>query len=220
MTVTVIQNWDDGVVEDVRLCALLRKHRARAAFNLNPGLYTNQRTFGWMDGDREVIRLGLDELREVYAGFEIAAHSMTHPWLTRLNEPQLHSEIHDSKAWLEDFFQQPVTGFCYPFNDYNDNVLDEVRAAGFQYARGTGPAETLYPPEDPLLFHPSCHFLDPAFAERYERAKARGGVFFFWGHSYELRSEAMWDSLEQTLAAITADSDAVWKSPGELFPVG
>lgn len=217
MPVTVVQAWDDGVVEDARLTALLRKHKARAAFNLNPGFYRSERSFGWMDGDREVIRLGLCELREVYAGFEIAAHSMTHPRLTDLDDRALRAEIRDSKAWLEDFFRQPVSGFCYPFNDYDDRVVGEVRAAGFRYARGTGPADTAYPPEDPFRFAPSCHVLDPSFEARYRRARQRNGVFFFWGHAYEMRSDAMWRKLEGKFEAISADPEAVWRTPGELF---
>jgi peptidoglycan/xylan/chitin deacetylase (PgdA/CDA1 family) len=83
--VTVIQAWDDGVVEDVRLVALLRKLGARAAFNLNPGWYQSGRSFGWMDGDHPVYRLGREEIPEVFAGFEVAAHSVTHPRLTQRN---------------------------------------------------------------------------------------------------------------------------------------
>jgi hypothetical protein len=36
-------------------------------------------------------------------------------------------------------------------------------------------------------------------------------VFFFWGHSYELTSEAlMWADLEDKIARITADRAAEW----------
>ena len=33
----VVQCWDDGVINDVRLTNLLRKYGAKATFNLNPG---------------------------------------------------------------------------------------------------------------------------------------------------------------------------------------
>lgn len=215
--VRVIQAWDDGVVEDARLVGLLRQHGARAAFNLNPGLYREQRAFGWMDGDRRVVRLGLWELREIYSGFEVASHSLTHPRLTAADDRQLRNEVFGSKAWLEDFFQRPVHGFCYPFNDYDDRVLEVVREAGYRYARGTGPSDAAFPPEDPLLFPPSCHVLDPSFRDRYARAKARNGVFFCWGHSYELHSESMWDAFERVIADISRDPEATWMEPSELF---
>jgi hypothetical protein len=65
----VVQSWDDGVVDDVRLTELLRRYQPTATFNLNPGLHQRQRSFSWRYGDKEVWRLGVDELVEVYAGF-------------------------------------------------------------------------------------------------------------------------------------------------------
>ena len=35
-------------------------------------------------------------------------------------------------------------------------------------------------------------------------------MFLFWGHSYELVSEAMWADLEEKIARITADPAAEW----------
>ena len=36
----VIQCWDDGVVNDIRLIELLRRYKAKATFNLNPGFHS------------------------------------------------------------------------------------------------------------------------------------------------------------------------------------
>ena len=36
---TVVQCWDDGVTTDARLIEILRKHKARATFNLNAGAH-------------------------------------------------------------------------------------------------------------------------------------------------------------------------------------
>jgi hypothetical protein len=60
-----VQCWDDGVTTDVRLVSLLRRHGARATFNLNAGLYRLKRQFGWRHGDTEVWRLARGELLEV-----------------------------------------------------------------------------------------------------------------------------------------------------------
>lgn len=106
----VVQSWDDGVVEDARLTELLRRYRARATFNLNPGLHRRQRSFGWRCGDQEVWRLGWDELSEVYAGFEIANHSLSHPNLSDLGPLDLEREVRDSRRLLQDWFQQPIRG--------------------------------------------------------------------------------------------------------------
>lgn len=215
----IIQSWDDGVVDDIRLTELLRRHGAKAAFNLNPGLHQNQRAFGWRHGDKEVWRLGRDELVDVYAGFEIANHSLTHPNLPDLSPADLEREVRDSRYILQDWFQQPVRGFCYPFGGFNATVKAAVRAAGHVYARSVAEGDPVFPPPDPLEFGANCRFADPAFWTRYERAKAMKGVFFFWGHSYELVNEAMWVDLEDKIARIGADPVTEWASIEALFEV-
>ena len=39
----LVRCWDDGVTTDVRLAGLLRRHGARAPFNLNAGLHGRER---------------------------------------------------------------------------------------------------------------------------------------------------------------------------------
>ena len=213
----VLQSWDDGVVDDVRLTELLRRYQAKSAFNLNPGLHQNQRSYSWRYGDKEVWRLGRDELAGVYAGFEIANHSLTHPYLPDQSPADLEREIRDSRHLLQDWFQQPVRGFCYPFGGFNPAVKDAIRAAGHVYARTVAEVEPVFPPADPLEFGVNCRFADPAFWTRYERAKAVNGVFFFWGHSYELVNEAMWADLENKIAGISADPAVEWVNLETLF---
>ena len=213
----VAQSWDDGVVDDVRLIELLRRYRAKATFNLNPGLHQAGRAFSWRYGDKEVWRLGSDELAAVYAGFEIANHSLTHPSLPDLSEVDLAREVGDSRRLLQDWFQQPVRGFCYPFGTFNPTVKEAIRAAGHRYARTVAEYDEVFPPGDPLEFGVSCRFADPAFWSRYEQAKANNGVFFFWGHSYELLDDAMWADLEHKIAGISADPAAEWVDLESLF---
>ena len=213
----VVQSWDDGVVDDIRLTALLRLHGATATFNLNPGLHQPDRAFGWNYGDKEVWRLGRDELASVYAGFEIANHSLTHPNLADLSPGDLAREIGDSRRLLQDWFRQPVRGFCYPFGGYNPAVKEAVRAAGHVYARTVAECAPAFPPVDPFEFGVGCRFADPAFWSRYEQAKAAEGVFLFWGHSYELTDDAMWADLEHKIAGIGADPSARWVNLESLF---
>jgi peptidoglycan/xylan/chitin deacetylase (PgdA/CDA1 family) len=213
----VIQTWDDGLVSDIRLIEILRRYQAKATFCLNPGLYQENRSFGWVHENKEVWRLSIHELVDVYHGFEICSHSMTHPYLTDLSIDQLQWELRTSRHILEDKFQKPVLGFCYPFNTYNDFVKDAVRSTGYKWARGNQHQGNTYPPIDLLEFHPCCHFLDQDFCGKYDRQKRKDSVFFFWGHSYELIDEAMWDNFEGMIEGISSDPDAEWFFVTDLF---
>jgi peptidoglycan/xylan/chitin deacetylase (PgdA/CDA1 family) len=212
----VLQCWDDGLVDDIRLTGLLRRHGARAAFALNPGLYGPERSFGWRAGEREVRRLALPELARVYDGFEIASHALTHPYLTDLPPDRLWEEVAESRRRLEDLFRKPVRGFIYPFNAVNDAVRQAVRAAGYAWTREDGEAGGAPGLPPPRVFRPACHALAEDFWPRYDAARARGGAFFFWGHSCDLGNEAMWRDFERKIAAISADPEAEWCDPGDV----
>ena len=67
-----------------------------------------------------------------------------------------------------------------------------------------------------MAFHPCCHFLAPDFWLRYESAK-QGGVFYFWGHSYEMITEAMWIGFGDMIGQISADPESRWAYVSDLF---
>lgn len=214
---TVVQCWDDGVIADARLAEVLRRHGAKATFNLNAGLHGAARKEAmWVYKDTPVGRLGLDEMKAVYDGFTIANHSLTHPSLAKISIEAARRDIAEGRERLQQLFGQPVLGFAYPNGSYDDPVMAAVREAGHIYARTTGSVEQPCPPADPMAFHPCCHFLAPDFWSRYEKARA-GGVFYFWGHSYEIITEAMWAAFDETIARIQADPGSRWGDVADLF---
>jgi hypothetical protein len=57
----IVQCWDDGVEDDIRLCELLRSMGATASFNLNAGLHSAVRGPAWrFQGINDVRRLAED----------------------------------------------------------------------------------------------------------------------------------------------------------------
>jgi len=214
---TVVQCWDDGVTADARLIEILRRYNAKATFNLNPGLHKAQRSPGWTYKETDVARLGWEEMRAVYDGFTIANHTLSHPRLEQLQPEEALREIVEGRDRLQQFFDQPVLGFAYPYGTYNETVKRLVREAGHVYARTTRNVDYPFPPDDAMAFHSNCHFLAADFWERYEKART-GGVFYFWGHSYELINEDLWTAFEATIARISADPAAAWADVVDLFP--
>jgi peptidoglycan/xylan/chitin deacetylase (PgdA/CDA1 family) len=216
--IRVVQCWDDGCPDDVRLCELLRKHGAKATFNLNPGLHRRDAQATPRDAaGRPTERLALAEMPAVYQGFTIANHSMAHPWPARIPLDTWRQEVVDARAILQDVFQQPILGFAYPFGEFNDAVTEVVREAGHVYARTCEARTPCFPPADPLRMPADCHHREPTFWDRYERAKVSGSVFYFWGHSFEFTNEEQWSAFDATLGRIAADPEVRFAELTELF---
>jgi peptidoglycan/xylan/chitin deacetylase (PgdA/CDA1 family) len=68
------------------------------------------------------------------AGHEIGAHSLSHPYLTRISLREAREQIFSCKRKLEDRFSVAIKHFCYPYGDWNPAVRDLVMSAGYETA--------------------------------------------------------------------------------------
>jgi len=103
------------------------------------------------EGDCGEPMLSVEQLRELAeAGCEIAAHTLSHPHLTKLPDAELHAELADARHKLEDLLSRPVLGFAYPYGDYDTRVCEAVAAAGYRYAV-TCRQGVLVPTSDPFV---------------------------------------------------------------------
>lgn len=82
----------------------------------------------WNYKDKEVRQhLSIEELYELKKhGWEIGSHGVTHRSLLRLNDEELTMELEESKRILENKFG-PVTSYAYPYGDYSEYVMNQVR---------------------------------------------------------------------------------------------
>lgn len=213
IAVKIVQCWDDGVRDDIRLTEILRRHGAKASFNLNWASHAEPRG-SWKHKDHEVTRIAAAELREVYQGFLVANHSLSHPHLEQIAPDAAQREIRENRDALEQHFGYAVTGFAYPFGSYNQTVMDLVRDSGHVYARTCENVATVFPPADAMALATNCHFSAPDFWDRFSAA---GEVFYFWGHSYEITTEDEWAAFEAKIARLSAAPDAQWADLPDLF---
>jgi len=84
----------------------------------------------WGVGIRGVRRL-------ISAGWEIDAHSLSHPDLTTLSGAALAREVSGSRRAIRRLFGQTPRFFCYPAGRYDAEAVAAVRAAGFEGATTT-----------------------------------------------------------------------------------
>jgi peptidoglycan/xylan/chitin deacetylase (PgdA/CDA1 family) len=123
----VVVSFDDGYRSwaHVALPAMRRWHFP-GVLNL---AVKNLRVAGGLS-ERQVRRL-------LAAGWELAAHTVTHPDLTTLGDRELAREVGGSRRQLRARFGVPVDFFCYPGGRYNARVIAAVRRAGFLAATTT-----------------------------------------------------------------------------------
>lgn len=212
----VAQCWDDGVVNDIQVAEICRKHGAKATFNLNPGLNQALRSDGWNYHDFEVKRLGKREFKSVYEGFELASHTMTHPRASKIELEVFRQEAVDARKYIEDLVQREQRGFAWPFGDAPDLCAEVLREAGFVYGRTTRNVPNILENADLMQLPAHCHFADPNFDQIWESAK-QTGIFYFWGHSYEMKNDpVLWKRYEEQIRRISADPKAQWVNVVDL----
>jgi peptidoglycan/xylan/chitin deacetylase (PgdA/CDA1 family) len=121
----VVLSFDDGYADQLR-SALPVLRRARWPGTLNLALSF----LPGMGGAAAVTRLQ-------QAGWEIDAHSVTHPDLTTLPAARLREEVAGSRAAIRDLFGVAPRFFCYPNGHLNAAVVAAVRHAGYRAATTT-----------------------------------------------------------------------------------
>jgi peptidoglycan/xylan/chitin deacetylase (PgdA/CDA1 family) len=117
----IVLSFDDGYPQDLtKALPALRARRWPAVLNLQIGNLTPARV-------RTLMRYG----------WEIDAHTFTHPDLTTLDAPHLHREVAGARIWIRDVLHVPVLFFCYPSGRYDARVVSAVRRAGYVGATTT-----------------------------------------------------------------------------------
>ncbi len=100
--------------------------------------------------------MSAQQLRELHdAGWEVGAHTRTHPHLPRLNPEEAWQEIALCREDLSNLLGEEVTTFCYPYGDLNEQVVYMVQQAGYRAACTTRKG-LVYPDTDPYLL-PRVH---------------------------------------------------------------
>ena len=86
-------SFDDGTIQDRRFVKILNNYGLKCTFNLNSGLFGKKH-----DIVHEGIKVCHDEIdpcevHELYAGHEIAAHTVTHPNLLNCSPEEVIHQV-------------------------------------------------------------------------------------------------------------------------------
>jgi peptidoglycan/xylan/chitin deacetylase (PgdA/CDA1 family) len=132
---SVVLTFDDGFRNFATVAApcLVRFGMPATAFVVTDRIGDRlEKPSAWTPADDE-SSLSWADLQDLMASglFSVASHSATHARLGRLSGHALQREVQGSKLALEERLGHPVTAFAYPFGEYTDAAIAEVRAAGY-----------------------------------------------------------------------------------------
>ena len=91
----------------------------------------------WQNGSHhhELYPLSWPDLLELSnAGWEVGSHTMTHAWLTRVDDARLKRELCGSKERCEEALGRPCRTIAYPKGDFNARVEQATGDAGYEAA--------------------------------------------------------------------------------------
>jgi peptidoglycan/xylan/chitin deacetylase (PgdA/CDA1 family) len=104
------------------------------------GLEQLRSVLGTSADDSAVTRaMTSGELRELVTGglVEVGAHTVSHPFLPKLDIKAQQNEISESKKYLEGLIGRQIESFCYPYGLLTRKTAVVVRDSGFRCACAT-----------------------------------------------------------------------------------
>mgnify|MGYP001026235181 CR=1 FL=1 len=225
-TKAITFSFDDGVKQDKRLIDILNKYGLKATFNLNSSHLG-------LPGD--LLRNGVSvrhdkvracEVKDVYAGHEVAVHTLTHPNLTTLDEETIVYQVESDRQKLSEIVKTEVVGMAYPCGGVNndDRVAEIIKnRTGVKYARTITSVENFDLQKNLYRFNPSVYYIEEnkmfELGERFLSLKSdKPQLFYIWGHSYEMDADYIsWERFEEFCQFVSGKDDVFYGTNKEVF---
>ena len=203
----VTMSYDDGPESDLKLIEIFNKYGVKGTFNLISSSFNNPNH-----------RLQPKDVPTVYAGHEIACHTVTHPHLEFLTPKAQYDELMNCRLALEKASGQIVRGLAFPFGTWSDETITAMKTAGLVYSRATSSTYSFRFPNDFMVWQPTSHHnqcMETVDQLIYNITKAPwrvGSLLYIWGHSYEFRpqNDNNWELIETVCQKLAEVSDKIW----------
>ena len=194
-------SYDDGKVQDRRLIDIFNRNGIKGTFHLNSGLF----------GDGK--RVDPSEIPTLYAGHEVACHTVTHPTIARCPLPEAVHEVLEDRRALEAWTGYPVRGLSYPNGSVSKEIEQMLPLCGIRYSRVVGSSDSFALPENLYRWQATCHHnhrlleLGDEFLGLFKKQYLY--LMYVWGHSYEFDDKDNWDLIE-TFCEKMGHKDDIW----------
>ena len=218
-------SYDDGVTQDVRLIEILNKYGLKGTFNLNSALLGTLNTLNFKTGVVRHDKVNAAKIKEIYAGHEIAVHTLTHPNLTELDEFTIVRQVEEDRKALESLCGYPIVGMAYPCGGVNndDRVAEIIRThTSIRYARTITSTGSFDLQTNLLRFNPTLHCIDEnleSVVKNFLNLKTdKPRLLYIWGHSYEMDAGLIsWERFEEICRLLAGREDIFYGTNREIL---
>ena len=219
-------SYDDGVTQDIRLIELLNKYGLKCTFNLNSELLSKKGVL--IRNARRIAhyKIHTEDVKCIYAGHEVAVHTLTHPNLPQCDENEIVRQVETDRLNLSELVGYEVVGMAYPCGGVNndDRVANIIKNnTGVKYSRTITTNDSFDLQENLYRFNPTAYHLDfekmmQLGREFVELKPKEPKVFYIWGHSFEMDYGAdYWVKLEEFFKLISNKEDIFYGTNKEIL---
>lgn len=220
-------SYDDGIFQDIRLVELFNKYGLKATFNINSELLGKPGKLIRNGVEVRHDKIAPESVATIYAGHEVAAHTLTHPFLPRTADAEVIRQVEEDRKNLSALCGYEVVGMAYPGGgpggNHDARVEKLIREnTGIKYARGVETNASFALQKDLIAFVPTVYHLDTdkmfALAKEFlESTPSTPALFYIWGHSYEFDAWNYWERFEEFCRLVSGKEDVFYCTNREAF---
>jgi peptidoglycan/xylan/chitin deacetylase (PgdA/CDA1 family) len=218
-------SYDDGTLQDERLIDIFNKYNLKATFNINSGMLgvENSLDLGGIIVDH--TKWEASQLKKVYAGHEVAVHTISHPNLTVVGDQEVIRQVEDDRIRLTELMGYEVCGMAYPCGgtNHNDRVAEIIkRHTNVKYARTVNSSYSFDLQDNLYRFHPTVYHKEWEQFEKLVRAfidlkPEKPALFYVWGHAFEFDEENTWQLFEDICKDLSNRDDIFYGTNKEVL---
>ena len=219
-------SFDDGNHQDQKVVEILNKYNLKGTFNLCSGLLGKpwQNSHGGITADCTKLKPKL--IKDIYLGHEVASHTISHPYLTKLGESEIVEQVEKDRLILSDLVGYEVVGFAYPNGgvNYDQRVIKTIKEkTGIKYARTINFTWDFLDQTNLFEFHPSAYQADIdrtiALAREFVNLKTdEPKIFSIMGHSYEADLNLLtWEKFDALCSVLSNHDDIFYGTNKDIL---
>ncbi len=214
-------SFDDGLREDAKLIEIFDRLGLKGTFNIPSGVLLEGHP---LNDPKE--NFSFSEIRDAYAGHEVAGHTLDHPRLSKLADEEIIRQVEEDRLVLSEACGYEVVGFAYPYGDCDGRVAKLIKEhTGIRYGRLVERPRTPFAflGQDPITYLPSLYIGDKDFEETVRAFlsvnESEPRLLCIWGHARDFgaKTGVSWELFEQRCRQLSGREDVFYGTNREVF---